>query len=282
MDVQAPESRSAQRDAVDHRAMPSAGSGPWALVTGASSGIGKAFAHALAAQGRPLILVARSGDRLRALATELGAAHGIRCLVFDVDLAQPDAVTRLQAATTRLEVNLLIAAAGFGSSGPFLDSDLETELGMLDVNCRAVLSLCWHLGRRMRERQRGAIVLMSSVLAFQGTPGSVNYAATKAYIQSLAEGLCVELGPHGVQVVASAPGPVATGFAARAGLRMDRTESADEVARQTLAALGRQTTVRPGGLSRTLGWSLAMLPRALRVRVIAQVMKGMTNPDGHR
>lgn len=282
MNIDAPEGLSAPQKSVDLRTMPSHGTGPWALVTGASDGIGQAFARALAAQGKHLVLVARNGDRLRTLAAELGSSHGVNCLVFDVDLGQPDAVTRLVRATVHLEVGTLIAAAGFGSSGPLLDSDIDTELGMLDVNCRAVLSLCWHLGRRMREQRRGAIVLMSSVLAFQGTPGSVNYAATKAYIQSLAEGLRVELGPHGVQVVASAPGPVATGFAARAGLQMGRTASADGVARETLAALGRRTTVRPGWLSRALGWSLAMLPRPMRVRVIGEVMKGMTAHQAHR
>jgi short-subunit dehydrogenase len=116
---------------------------------------------------------------------------------------------------------------------------------------------------------------MSSVLAFQGTPMSANYAATKAYVQSLAEGLGQELKSSGVDVLASAPGPVATGFATRAGIQMALAAAPDRVARATLAALGRQTTVRPGGLSKLLGWSLATAPRALRVMIMGRIMRGM-------
>jgi len=250
--------------------------GDWALVTGASEGIGRAFAVELARRGKDLVLVARRGDLLRTLARDLGNEHGVACLVLETDLGEPNAVDSILLATRDLDVSLLVAAAGFGSSGRFLDGDLANEIDMLDVNCRAVLMLCWHLGRRMQRQGHGGIVLMSSVLAFQGTPGSAHYAATKAYIQTLAEGLRQELGSHGIQVVASAPGPIATGFARRADLRMDRALSPDIVARQTLAALGRTDTVRPGWLSKLLGWSLATLPRGVRVRVIGEVMKGMT------
>lgn len=116
---------------------------------------------------------------------------------------------------------------------------------------------------------------MSSVVAFQGTPMSANYAATKAYVQSLAEALRHELRPSGVDVVASAPGPVASGFAARARLRMAHAATPEVVARATLAALGRRATVRPGGLSKLLGWSLATAPRALRVVIMGRIMGGM-------
>jgi len=126
------------------------------------------------------------------------------------------------------------------------------------------------------SRGHGGIVLMSSLLAFQGTPGSAHYAATKAYVQSLAEGLREELRPLGVAVVASAPGPIATGFAARANMRMSMSLGPRVVAAQTLAALGRKTTVRPGWLSKLLGWSLATAPRGLKVKIIGRVMAGMT------
>jgi uncharacterized protein len=119
-------------------------------------------------------------------------------------------------------------------------------------------------------------VLMSSLLAFHGTPLSANYAATKAYVQSLAEGLRAEWSAHGVDVIASAPGPIDTGFAKRADMRMAQTLPAAVVARQTLAALGRRGTVRPGWLSKLLGWSLATAPRALRVTIMGRIMGGMT------
>src|SRR5205823_9088379 len=103
--------------------------------------------------------------------------------------------------TSDLDVGLLVAAAGFGTSGAFIDSPLEEELGMFDVNCRAVTTLAHHFGNRFAKARRGGMVLMSSLLAFQGVPGFANYAATKAYVQSLAEGLRLELSPLGVDVV---------------------------------------------------------------------------------
>ena len=117
---------------------------------------------------------------------------------------------------------------------------------------------------------------MSSLLAWQGVPRAANYAATKAYVQPLAEGLRIELGPVGVDVVACAPGPIASGFADRAGMVMSGAAPARVVAQETLAALGRWGTVRPGLLSKLLEWSLAFLPRWGRVRMLALVMGGMT------
>lgn len=250
--------------------------GPWAVVTGASDGIGQAFARHLAAEGLNLVLVARRQPELDTLAQALHRAHGVQCRVLALDLASLDSATRLDAATADLDVGLLVAAAGFGTSGPLLDADLAKEAGMADLNCRAVTAQAWCFGQRLVRRGRGGMVFMSSVLAFQGAPGAAHYAATKAYVQSLAEGLRVEWAPRGVDVIASAPGPIRTGFEARANLRMAHALPPEVVARVTLQALGRKTTVRPGWLSKLLGWSLALLPRWGRVRVITQVMKGMT------
>ena len=258
--------------------------GPWAMVTGASDGIGQAFARHLAAEGLHLVLVARREPLLAALATELKRAHGVQCRVLSVDLTDREAVHRLSEATSDLEIGLLVAAAGFGSSGPLLDAPLGVETEMVDLNCSAVLALAWHFGRRFAQRGRGGVVFMSSLLAFQGTPRAANYAATKAYVQTLAEGLRVEWAPQGIDVIASAPGPIRSGFAERADMQMAQALPAEVVARVTMQALGGQTTVRPGWLSKVLGWSLAMLPRWGQVRVIGQVMKGMTahqaRPDG--
>ncbi len=250
--------------------------GPWAVVTGASEGIGKAFAQALAAQGLNLVLVARRQAALEGLANELTRQHGIASRVVAADLSQLDALDTVTTATADLEVGLLVAAAGFGTSGPLLASSSTLEVNMVDVNCTAVLVLAMHYGQRMVQRRRGGVVFMSSLLAFHGTPGAANYAATKAYVQSLAEGLRVEWAPLGVDVIASAPGPIATGFAARAKLQMNQALSPEVVARVTLAALGRRATVRPGWLSKLLGWSLALLPRWGAVQVVHRVMQGMT------
>ena len=188
----------------------------------------------------------------------------------------PPCAGELEARTRDLDVGLLVAAAGFGTSGPFVDCPLDSELAMIDLNCRAVAASSHLFARRFVARGRGGLVLLSSLVAFQGVPRAANYAATKAFVQSLAEGLRLELLPRGVDVVASAPGPVHSGFAARASMKMGFAQTPREVARSTLHALGRRGTVRPGWLAKLLEASLKPLPRFWRVRMMGVVMGGMT------
>jgi short-subunit dehydrogenase len=250
--------------------------GPWAVVTGASDGIGRATAVRLAQAGVQLVLVARNEGRLQSLAGELRATHAVQCLVLPMDLSADGASGRLSQAVQALDIGLLVAAAGFGSGGALLDADLAVESNMVDLNCRSALELSVLLGRRMVARGRGGLMLFSSIVAFQGVPRAANYAATKAYIQTLAEGLHGELAPLGVDVLAVAPGPVHSGFAGRAGMTMGAALTPDDVARGALARLGHRTTARPGWLSWLLEAALAPLPRWARSRVMARVMAGMT------
>ena len=250
--------------------------GAWAVVTGASDGIGRAFATRLGSSGLNLVLVARRAVVLEELAAELAQNHGVVVKVIAADLATTEGVRAVIDATQDLDVGILVAAAGFGTSGRFIDCLLENELAMIEVNCRAVAALAHHFGKRFADRRRGALVLMSSLLAFQGVPRAANYAATKAYVQSLAEGLRAELRPFGVDVIASAPGPIASGFAKRAAMTMSLAGTPESVAASTLRALGRAQTVRPGFLSKFLELSLSFLPRWGRVRIMALVMAGMT------
>ena len=151
-------------------------------------------------------------------------------------------------------------------------------LGMIDVNCRALAQSAQDFARRFVARGRGALILMSSLVAFQGVPRAANYAATKAYVQTLAEGLSVELKGKGVEVLASAPGPVVSGFGARSGMKIVNGQTPEQVARGTLRALGRRTTVTPGFLAKALEASVSPLPRYFRVRVMGRVMAGLTSP----
>jgi hypothetical protein len=259
--------------------------GPWAVVTGASDGIGREMAVHLARAGLNVALVARRRPLLDALAAQLRADHGVEALAIDADLSDPAGVAAALRATDALDVGLLVASAGFGTSGRFLDADLTAENNMLDVNARAVLAMTHHFAQRFtaergaKSGRRGGIVLMSSLVAFQGVPMAAHYAATKAYVQSLAEALYLELRPLGVDVLASAPGPIYSGFAARAGMRMSMGAQPAVVAAETLAALGKRATVRPGWLSKLLIGSLSTLPRGWRVRAMARIMGGMT---GHQ
>jgi short-subunit dehydrogenase len=245
--------------------------GPWAVVTGASSGIGRECAKWLAAAGFDLVLVARRGAELQHLTREL--ARPSRIVV--ADLADGAGLAAVEAATADLDVGLLVAAAGFGTSGPFLDGDPQVEKAMLDLNCSAVLSQSRHFGMRFVRRGRGGLVLFGSLVGFQGAPWAAHYAATKAYVQTLAEGLHVELASHGVDAIASAPGPVHSGFAARARMKMSAAEQPATVARATMEALGRKMTVTPGVLAKFLTFSLMMAPRSLRSRIMGRIMGGM-------
>lgn len=258
------------------------GFGPTALITGASDGIGRAFAENLAEQGFDLILVARRDAVLQELALELGNRFGVDVRVIAMDLSEPDAAPALLAQTEGAPIGLFVAAAGFGSVGRFLEQDITTEASMVDLNCRSVVALSHGYGLRMAAQQRGGIVLFSSLVGFHGAPFSATYAATKGFVQSFAEAIAVEMHPHGISVLSVAPGPVGTGFAARAGMQMGQAATPDTVARGALAALGRRGTVRPGFLAKFLGWSLAMLPRWGRVRVMGMVMKGMIAPDAQQ
>jgi short-subunit dehydrogenase len=188
--------------------------GPWAVVTGASSGIGREIALQLAERGLNLVLIARNRDALEQLAADVSIKFAVESQVVVVDLARETGVETVQAATETQDIGLLVAAAGFGTSGRFLDSTLVDELDMLAVNCRSLVALSLHFGRRFRARFRGGLVLMSSIVGFQGMPFAAHYAATKAYVQTHEEGLAVELSPAGVDVLAAAPGPTRSGFAA--------------------------------------------------------------------
>ena len=249
--------------------------GPWALITGASDGIGKALADQLAAVGLNVALVARGEVRLRALAADLETRYGVETAVLAADLADPDAVTQLETVTSHLDIGLVVLAAGFGNTGTFLETSLADEMALIAVNIAAVSRLSHTFAGRLAERGKGGLVLFGSIVGWQGVPGQANYAASKAYVQSLAEGLHDELEPLGVDVLAVAPGPVASGFGARAGLAMGGATAPEVVASATIKALGRRRTVVPGARGRFLTAALSPLPRRLRSLILGRVIAGM-------
>jgi uncharacterized protein len=250
--------------------------GPWAVVTGASSGIGRELAKRAAERGLNIILVARDRTALSVLAASLRNDHKIEVQTLSADLATDEGNASLFNVASEREVGLLVAAAGFGTSGEFVRSDIATETDMLRVNCLAVIQQVRRFAEPMATRKRGGIVLLSSLVGFQGTPFSANYAATKAYIQSFAEALHVELKPYGVDVLSVAPGPVNSGFAKRAGMQMGAADTPENVARNVLNALPQRATIRPGLLGKFLAWSLATTPRWVAVRIMAKIMRGLT------
>lgn len=245
-------------------------------MTGASSGIGKEIATRLAEAGLNLIIHGRNQEQLNALSADCASKYGVNVKTVVADVSDLSAVDQIIEATKNADIGLLVASAGFGTSGTFLNSSLHEEINMLRVNCEAVLALTHHFSQQFAAKKRGGTILMSSLVAFQGVPYSANYAATKAYIQSLAEGLSIELKPLGVDVLAAAPGPVESGFGKRANMRMDMYLTPEKIGVPILKALGRKQTVLPGFLTKFLTYSLRTVPRWGKVRIMKIVMGGMT------
>ncbi|OLB15604.1 MAG: short-chain dehydrogenase [Gemmatimonadetes bacterium 13_2_20CM_70_9] len=195
-----------------------------AVVTGASSGIGLELARLLARDGYDLVLVARSVDKLDRLGAELAARHGIRARTVGADLASPDAPGAIaemlkQAA---LQVDVLVNNAGYGTSGPFATTELRTELDLLQVNVIALTHLTKLVLPAMLAAKRGRILNVASTAAFQPGPFMAVYYASKAYVLSFSEALAEELSGTGVTVTTLCPGPVPTGFQARAGVDLKK------------------------------------------------------------
>lgn len=249
--------------------------GPWAIVTGASSGIGRELAIQLAARGLDIIVTGRDAVRLQQVADQIRAlGREVRAVVADLATAQGQAA--LNAAGDGVQVGLLVPAAGFGSGGAFLDADAREMHDMVELNCACVSGLVLRYAPLMVQRRRGGVLLVASILAYQGTPYAAQYAATKAYVLSLGEALAVELRGTGVDVLVSSPGPTATRFAGRARMRLGKTMAPAQVAAESLAALGRSATLVPGGLSKLLHGAFLGWPRGAKVRMMGRIMKGMT------
>lgn len=247
--------------------------GPWAIVTGASSGIGQAFAEHLAARGLHLVLVARSTERLHELGTALTAAHGIRHRVVTLDLEEPTAPERLMEATADLDIGLLVSNAGAGRPGLLLDQDLSVLRRRLQLNAITHFELAHHVGRRLVARGGGGMLLVAA-LGGHGIPHMAQDSAAKGYVLNLGEALHHELKQSGVDVTVLLPGNVETPIIGKLGIDRDwmplRTLPADVAVQEAMAALlkGRPSHV-PGMAMRTLS---RLLPRGLSVRVNGRML----------
>jgi short-subunit dehydrogenase len=256
--------------------------GPWALVTGASSGIGHAFAGQLAANGINLVLAARRLSILDTIGQELAGRHGIRYRPVQVDLAEPDHLDTIVAATGDLDIGLVVSNAGDMNLGEFVATPYRDLVTELRVNAESHLGLSHHFGRSLIERGRGGVILLSSVAGVQGVPWIANYSATKAYVLALGEALHRELSPHGVTVTVLVPGATATPMTARFGA--DRTAMgrlmmpAWDCAAEGLAALSaRRATRISGRMNRVM---VALTPRATRVRMFGGMNRSMAVRTG--
>jgi len=237
--------------------------GPWAVVTGASAGLGEQFARQLAPLGFRLVLVARRSDRLEALAAELARAHGTESRLLALDLSADGADGRLDEATADLDVGLLVNNAGLGYYGSFVAQDRDRLAGLIRLNCSAVALLAHRFARRLVARGRGAMLIVASTAAYQATPHMVLYGATKGFDLLLAEGLAHELRDTGVSVMALCPGATATEFQRAAEGVPHSGADAASVVRTALRTLGKRPAVIPGFANKVVVHSQRLLPRRL-------------------
>jgi uncharacterized protein len=254
--------------------------GKWALVTGASAGIGVALATELARGGTNLVLTARRGDRLQELYSKLKAAHGIHCEVFLADLTQPDAPEKIYAFTKEkgLAIELLINNAGFGQYGELDQVGTQRLTDMVQVNCSAVVHLTRLFLPDMIARRRGDILILASTAAFQAVPYISTYAATKAFDLLFAEGLAEEMKPHGIRVCALCPGSTESEFHNVAEhpefAQNHRLETAEKVARTGLRGLAEGRSYVISGVGNYLGaQSQRLVPRRLVTRIAASMFR---------
>src|SRR5688500_14530633 len=249
------------------------------LITGASSGIGAAFARKLAARGRNVLLVARSEDKLITMCNELGRVSGVRAHYITMDLLRPDAARELFEETQRRElvVDMLVNNAVFGSMGEFVDLDIARELEMIDLNVKSLVELTHWFLKPMRERKQGTIINVASTAGFQPVPFMATYAASKAFVLSFSEALWEENRPHGIHVMALCPGVTDTNFFAAS--RIDRppmrtVQTAEEVVDAALRGLARRKSVVISGWTNWLTVEAErFVPRSLVTRLAAKALR---------
>ncbi len=247
--------------------------GPWALVTGASSGMGAAFARHLAERRVNVVLVARRDDRLRDLAHEVERKASVQTRVVPADLSRDDFMPTLKDATNGLEINLLVNNAGMEITGDFLSNDLHAELGMMHLNCRAPLILTHSYGKAMQERRRGGIIFLTSIVGLVGIPVWSHYAATKGHNLLFAEGLAEELTRDGVDVLALCPGFTRTEFMSLTPFGGVMSLDADTVVRVALKSLGKKRRVTPGFVHKVIVFSTRLQPRVMNTKIFRAVIK---------
>ena len=262
--------------------------GPYALVSGASAGIGQEFARQLAGRGLNLILVSRRQAMLDAFAAELQAVYNVRARSIALDLTADGAPARLAESTSDIDLGLVVLNAGSLTAGPFLAGDLAQELKLIQLNVTSTVEMAHRFGNRLRERSRGGLILLSSVAGYGAFPYQANYAASKAYVASFGLALHEELASSGIDVLVLAPGPTKTeGFVGAEGIDFSKLPlpamTPTSVVRAALNGLGRKAIVIPGVMNRisdALG--KYVLPRTTSAwvfgKLLAKALKAPPSP----
>jgi len=246
--------------------------GEWALVTGASAGIGAEFARSLARDGMSCVLTARRADRLQMLAAELETAYSVKTRIVPLDLSAPDGADRLVNAVADLDIAVVVANAGYGLAGRFEQQDPRRLAEMIQLNCLAPVLMVSRLLPRLQARGRGAVIILSSTAGHQPVPFNTVYAATKAFDLNFGEALWAELQGSGTDVLVVQPGPTATEFQQVAGETPHEGEPPAQVVGVALNALGDQPSVISGWFNWLRANATRLAPRSVVALLAGRVM----------
>lgn len=255
------------------------------MVTGASSGIGKDIAIEAAKAKYDLILTARREDKLKEIKEEIESNHGVRVEILTGDLTKAEDISKIVSRIEQNDIDVLVNNAGFGSSGPFIELDIDNELNEIDLNVRALVQLSHAGAKSFADRKSGSIVNISSVASYQPMVGNATYGASKAFVTSFTHALSEELSSYGVDVLLVCPGPTDTEFFVRSswfeaskggnGMPKFLWQDSDKVAKLVVKSIQKRRSVLIPGLSNKLLASLSSsLPGTLTKKITALIAKG--------
>lgn len=258
--------------------------GPWALVTGSSSGIGREYALELAAEGMNIAVLARRMGRLESLVQEIKTKHGVETRVVVADLTAPDAIDTIRAATSDIEVGLLVNNAGDGVPGAFLKRDVDAYKRTIQLNVTTPMELSHYFGEKMRRQGKGGIIFTASTAGYTGTPYMANYAAAKSYMIKFGMALNTELKASGVDVLVLSPGATRTEMVEMEGTSMqDATMpwmDANKVARIGIKSLGKKSAVIPGTINNMMIFVMTrLMPSQFAMNMFGNMMAKIMDPE---
>lgn len=257
--------------------------GPWALITGATSGIGEAIAHQLAAKGLNIVLVARKKEELKAKATVLKHKYHVDTHIVSADLSTEEGIASVLTSTKELSVGLLTIAAGLEVNGAFEKNDILQELKVVQINIGATLQLTHHFSANMVSNGRGGIILVASLSGHMPNPYFANYAGTKAYILNFGASLYGELKPKGIDVTVVSPGLTNTPMATSTGVDWSKTPmqalSPERVAQTAVHALGKKFLAIPGTKNKIMAALAKHSPLQMQANMNEKMMKKALSPS---
>tara|TARA_X000001036_G_scaffold439152_1_gene489199 strand:+ start:4338 stop:5129 length:792 start_codon:yes stop_codon:yes gene_type:complete len=256
------------------------GYGEWALVTGASSGIGKEFCYQLANRGMNIILVARRKTLIEEIASDIELKNGVKTITIDLDITEDSSIDKIYDKLKNIEVGFLVNNAGIGSFGDFHQTELIKYQNMIKLNCMVPVILTFKFLEKMLNRKKGAIIFLSSKSAYQPTPFFSVYGATKVFNLFLGEALWAEYKKNGIDIMSLSPGLVNTGFQKNAGVTPNQKglmwANPKEVVSTALNSIGIKSSVVHGKLDKFLAFLIRLSPRKLSIKVAGMVAKSQS------